>query len=442
MTWTRNQKTILRNASLWATYDGLTSTFIVAFALALGASNIWIGIFGALPFVAMLLSQIPGAYSVEFVSRKVIYVVSTGCSRLFWILILVVPYWFMDKPLMYLALFYFVCKLLETFADPSWTTLLADIVPLKIRGIFVGHRNVLISISGVVAYIIGGFVLDWFPKTSFAGFGLLFFVGAFIGLAASLSMRRLIEPKVHQHQHVVLKEFFSLKGDFARFCRFAFVFHFGWMIVSPFFAVYMLKNLGISYTMFVLMMGISSFSKIIAHRHLGRLADRFGDKVIMVFVCVATALVPLAFYAMTPQRLWLLIPVHVFSGIAWAGFDIAMFNMMLDFSIAKRHVQVAEFQMVAALAIIISPIIGGWIADSVSWLITGIPLLFVIGAVIRLASLFFLWKLPESRVLRKFSSIDLFREAITFHPIEGTIHITRNVIRRVRSLDVFGTTRK
>ncbi|MBI4448555.1 MFS transporter [Candidatus Woesearchaeota archaeon] len=432
MPWNANQKTLLNNSALWAAYDGLTSTFISAFALALGASNLWIGILGAIPFVATALSQIPGAYSVQFVARKTIYLVMTGSSRLFWILILLAPFLFPHKALVFIALAYFIAKLLETFADPSWTTMLADIVPQHIRGRYVADRNILMGITGAAAYVAGGLLLDWFEKESIAGFAVIFGVGSIVGLATTLAMRNVKEPHIHTHEHYTVGEFFTMDPLFRRFCTFVFAFHFSWMIVSPFFTVYMLKNLGISYTYFVAMMAISTLAKIISHRKFGIIADRFGDKALMIIVTSAVALVPVMFYFVTPDTLWFLAPVHIFSGIAWAGFDIAMLNLMIDFSDGKKApVRIAEAQMVSALAIIIAPIIGGFLADHIIWVVSGIPFLFLLGSMLRIVSLMFLVRLPEPRVTGAPS--DIFHDIIGFRPVEGIIAGTRNVGRRLKA---------
>jgi hypothetical protein len=62
---TRNQTILIHQGILWAIYYGLTSTFLIAFALALGASNTIIGIAGALPYLAAILAQVPGAKLVD-----------------------------------------------------------------------------------------------------------------------------------------------------------------------------------------------------------------------------------------------------------------------------------------------------------------------------------------------------------------------------------------
>ena len=189
MQWTKNQRVILTNSTLWSSYDYLTTAFLPVFILAIGANNVWVGLFSSIPYFAMMLAQIPGAFSIQLLPRKVIYLATTGVSRLFWIGVVISPALYGAKSIYYAALFYFVCKLLEYLADSAWTTMLADVVPTAIRGTFIGHRMVLMGLAGTVAYLIGGYILDLFPK---GDLGILYSVpcGHGNGLLSTLSYTR------------------------------------------------------------------------------------------------------------------------------------------------------------------------------------------------------------------------------------------------------------
>ena len=68
MKYTQNQKHLINSGALWAVYNGFTGAFLVAFALALGAPNIVVGILAAIPYLAIMLAEYPGAKLVEFYS--------------------------------------------------------------------------------------------------------------------------------------------------------------------------------------------------------------------------------------------------------------------------------------------------------------------------------------------------------------------------------------
>src|SRR3989344_2138179 len=152
-----NQTVLLSSSALWSLYDGMTSVFLVAFALELGASNVVVGLLGALPWLANILTQIPGAQLVEHHSRKTIIMGFGFFNRVLWIPILLSPL-LIKEPLMAVVVFFLLAKLAETIMDPSWASLMADIVPAKIRGKFFSKRFTLIGIFGMSAMLFGGFL--------------------------------------------------------------------------------------------------------------------------------------------------------------------------------------------------------------------------------------------------------------------------------------------
>ena len=70
MAISHNQKVLLGNGGLWAMYDGLTTVFLIAYALYLGASNTVIGLIGAIPYISMIVSQMPGVLLIHRFSRR------------------------------------------------------------------------------------------------------------------------------------------------------------------------------------------------------------------------------------------------------------------------------------------------------------------------------------------------------------------------------------
>jgi hypothetical protein len=71
--------------------------FLVAFALKLGASNSVIGLMAAIPSLVQLI-QIPSVYLIEkYRIRRAISVYTSALSRIFWLLIALIPFLFSTK---------------------------------------------------------------------------------------------------------------------------------------------------------------------------------------------------------------------------------------------------------------------------------------------------------------------------------------------------------
>lgn len=425
-----NQRVFLTQSALWAAFDGFTSVYLAAFALALGASNIVVGLLGAIPFLASIVTQIPGAEFAQHFPRIKVYVYSCLAGRVFWLPLLLAPYFF-TKPLVFIVIFYTLCKLGETLSDPSWTTVMAEVVEQEKRGDFMSQRFKIIGTFGMIATVFGGLWLKQFPKESPLGFSIMFSVGFLIAILATVIMLKIKEPRYRDHDHHTIKEFFTLNGPMRTFVIFGCVFNLAFMLASPFFVVFMLKNLDISYQYYGIVASITTLAQIISSRYIGKLTDTYGDKPIAVIGHIGTVIVPLTFLLINKQSLWLLIPVQIFSGIVWAAADISRFNMLLDLADPKRRaLQIAEYNLYASIPLVIAPILGGWITEHVTLILTGLPLVFVMSSVLRAVSILFLIPIKEPRARREYPAIYVFKEAIHFHPNRGIVHAV-HIVKRV-----------
>ncbi len=427
----QNQKYILQSGGLWGLYDGLTAGFLLAYALTLGANNTIVGILGAVPFIAALISEMPGAKLLEYFPRIRVFGWATGLGRLAWVGIILAPFIFVKAPLLALIIFYLLSRCLEYLADPAWTVLVADEVQAKIRGEFIARRTRLVGIAGMAALVAAGWYLDFFSNLT--GFITMFAVGIGIGLLNTFLVMRVKDRKEPDHQHHGFREFFTLDKDFRKYLFFVFCFNFAYMVASPFFTAYILSDLGQSYTIFAISTAVATITKIFVYTHMGRLADKYGDKPVLLLSVMSTALVPLMFLFVTPERLWLLWPAQILAGITWAGYDISIFNMFINVTTPeKRAMQTATYNIITSIPLIIAPIVAGYIADNVMFIFAGIPLLFAISAGLRIMSSFFLFSIPEKRVKHEYPLSEVLMHAVEIHPSRGVQQRWVGIVKGVK----------
>lgn len=425
-----NHRILFMNASFWAAYRGLTSIYLVAYALALGASNTTIGLLGALPWLATILTQIPGAELVQRYSRKHLCVIFDILSRLCWIPILLAPF-LSDHPLTIIVIFYLFSELAATITSPGFNSLLADTVSTKHRGDFVSIRFRLINLFGMLAMVLGGLWLKQFPRESPTGFAIMFALGVLIGLLGAVVLKRIKEPRYRDHEHHAIKEFFTLKGSMKRYVLFSSLFSFSLMLASPFIAVYMLKNLNMGYGFYGIAIAASTLSKIIFSHYIGKLTDKYGDKPFSLIGHLSTAAIPALFLAITESTVWLVIPLQIYSGLAWAMVDIAHYNLLLDLSVPKkRALQIAEYNIYANAPRVVAPVIGGWIVDNLAFILAGIPLIFVLSSILRFTTSLIILTIKEPRVKKEYPLTYVIKHAVQFHPNKGLEH-SMHVIKRV-----------
>ncbi len=413
-----DQRHIVSNGWFYAIYVGLGFGFMTPFALALGASNTFIGVLAAMPFLAMILSQFPSQVLMRLVDRRRLYLVLTIPSRFGIPLAGVLAVALGPASLPFVLVCVFFTYLLDTMSEPAWLSTIAEKVPRNLRGEFFGLRTLVESMGVPLAAVIGGIYLDLFPEGDITGFATLFAVALIFGFLASYHFQKVKPQPYKDHVPHSLKEFFTFKGHFGRFLLFCTVFSFGAAIASPFFNVFILENLNKSYTFLVLANSMAAIGRLASMVHWGRVADVVGDLKVAVISSMATALSPLLFMFITPDTAWLVFPVHFLIGVVWAGIEVTTLNLVMDFTTEQeRGLRSAQFYMINSIPNVVGPVLGGVIADNLSLgVLSGIPLVFAIAVVIRVISGFVLVPLKEPRVKQHFTYPQVLRRFLEWHP--------------------------
>ncbi|MEK6822808.1 MAG: MFS transporter, partial [Nanoarchaeota archaeon] len=209
-----NQRAFVRTSALWAVYENFTATYLVAFALLLGASNIMVGVFGAIPFIAVLLSELIGAKLTEYWARVPIIVVTYAIDKTMWVLIALLPWFTLTNPLVVLVILYFINQFFITLREPSVVSLTADIVEERKRGAYFGRVNRATGAAALVATITAGWFITRMGDTSQLGYSLLFGAGALFGYAAMWSFSTMTEPRRVGNSHYTVKDVLRFDGSF------------------------------------------------------------------------------------------------------------------------------------------------------------------------------------------------------------------------------------
>jgi hypothetical protein len=177
-------------------YDGVCSqmmgtftggAFLVAFALLLGASNTVIGLLAAVGPLTQLL-QVPAIYLVDRTAlRKVLVVVSSFLSRLFWLIVAAIP-WLVSREqtvsvLLVCLFLYFGLGTISGCAFNSW---MRDFVPEKIMGRYFGKRMAVATSAGAVLTLLAGVGLEFGNRYASTIMSLIAYSSSLAGSPASL----------------------------------------------------------------------------------------------------------------------------------------------------------------------------------------------------------------------------------------------------------------
>jgi hypothetical protein len=149
-------------------------------------------------------------------------------------------------------------------------------------------------------------------------------------------------------------------SPFVRFSLFFSAMQFGVAIASPFFVVYMLRDLGFSYRLF---MGISAAAVLVQFltlNHWGVVSDALGNRRILRITGALLPLMPLL-WLFSADPLYLVV-IQAFSGTIWAGYSLSAGNFVYDLIPPDRRATLLAFHGVTGgLALFAGALLGAWL---------------------------------------------------------------------------------
>jgi len=367
-------------------YDGLcshamvllvTGAFLPGMALALGASNLVIGVLASLAPIAQM-AQIPAILVVERVGlRKFLTVVFALGSRLSLVAAACVPFLAPENARVFLfTLFMVIFFVAGSFAGCSWGSWIKDIVPQKTMGSYLASRLAAATALGAVLSVIAGFSVDGMTKLSGEAshaYAVIFLVAAIFGIWGAGLLTKVPEPRVPPREAGAkwLNTLITPAKDpnFRRLLIFSSAWSFTVIMSGAFFAVYMLKRIGIPMSGVILLAVLSQVTNIYFFKVWGRIADRYSNKSVLA-VSVPLFIVLLLLYPFTtmPERYSLTIPllilIHVIGGVSTAGFNLCAANIAMRLAPhGKAAAYLGANAFCAGLAAAVAPVIGGLIGS-------------------------------------------------------------------------------
>jgi MFS family permease len=416
----RSLKHSLKDAAAFATMTGVGETYLSAFALFLRATTPQIGLLASVPPLLASFVQLFSAWLGRVTGhRKRIVVIGAALQALAWAPVLALPILFPDN-----AVYLLIASVVfyhggAHLVAPQWSSLMGDLVPSRKRGRFFGLRTRIVSLTTFASLMAGGFLLHYFSgkgKPLF-GFAFLFCIA---GIARLISVYHLSRMK-DIGGHVAAMEIPVGVGwwtrlrqsNAVRFSVFFALMQFSVAIASPFFTVYMLRDLQFSYLQFTLSSGTAIFAQFLTLSQWGRISDVFGNRRILTVTGLFIPLMPILWTVST--EMWYLIAIQALSGFSWAGFTLAAGNFVYDLIAPQRRATyLAIHNVLANVGIFAGAILGGYLGYILpsqaelfgtiySWLS---PLygVFVVSTIVRAAVVAWLVpKLREVRIVRNIS---------------------------------------
>lgn len=441
-------KLSVSEGSLASVSTGFGLSYFSPFALAMNATASQVGILFAIINLLPSIVQLKGSELIRKFSRKKIVLVGLALNILLWIPIILTGYLFyLGVPYMVWVLIFFV-GLFSAFgsvAHPAWFSWMGSLVPDDKRGKYFSRRNRAVGFFGIVTMVVGAILLDGAKRMgvnvgnvigfTLLGFGLLFVFSAVTRIWSWVLLKRQYEPRIKVRKKDLFSFWQFLKKSpetpFGRFVLFRGFLSFAVGIAGPFWAVYMLRDLGFSYVWYMLITVSSIIFQLVFLPLLGKVSDRFGNVKVMTicsWMIVATPLLWVASVFVGSElmlKLYLLVLPSVVGGFAWAGYNLAVNNYVYDaVSGPKRGFGVAYMNLIVGVGMFVGASLGSLLAWIDVSFMNPILFIFAVSTVGRLlVAVFGLRFLREVRHVKKFSSNYLVRE---FRPMQGIVREVHN----------------
>ena len=298
-------------------------------------------------------------------------------------------------------------------SSPFYGSWQATLIPENMRARFTSRQVIVGTLTAMVAGLVTGHYLDAFAEMDKQrAFTYLFAASLTVGLASVLTLARApFPPAPPPHRGRALQQLLEpFKNlSFRRALLFYGVLQCVLGLADPFYSVFMLDRLGLSYTAISIYNMIAMAASVIGYRLWAHLVDRYGSKSIFPFILVPKIAVPLIWAANSPSQ-HLLAPVAmVLDGFLSAGISVAITPLLYGLlpSGDQRPTYLGCWSAALSLSYSVSTFGAGLLAaglaglDRVVW---GIPVgnlqvMFALSALLQVVPLFLLRGLEDRQGL-------------------------------------------
>jgi len=410
----RSLRNSIFDGAAYSVMLGLTQNYITPYAITMKATTQQIGLLSSVPNFTMAAAQfVAPSLSERIGSRKGFILPMVLMHALTWLPILLIPYLFHTHQVWWLIAFMTLSTAFDSALNPAWGSMMADLVPVHMRGRFFGLRNRITAfVSMAFSYAAGGILQLLTGNTNLAF--IIIFIGAMLSrLVSFYFLSRMYEPATpanekqgHESMLNIVRGLFSTNiGRFIVFCA---LMNFTTNVAGPFFSPYMLVDLQFSYIVYTVVNSAAGLATVGFMTWWGKRIDRAGSMKILRITSLFVPFVPIG-WALNPSLWWLII-MQIFSGFAWAGFQLSSGVFIFDAAPAQNRTRyIALYNSLIFLGISIGALTGGVLAPHLPpFMGSHFLSIFIVSGVTRLAvSLSFLKHIKEVRKVPQIEAREL-----------------------------------
>lgn len=407
-----NLRASLGDAAFYSIMVGLGESLFAAYALALGSGETVAGLVATVPMLTGAALQLAAPRGVAWVGSQQKWVV--GASALQALSLLIMPIAALVSGSLATLWVFFAATLYHAgvmSAGPVWNTWIDGIIPKRVRTHFLACRSRVAQFCTMLGFLGGGIALQYaasrgtisYGPTSYGSFTR--WMGAISGTASAvvvtfcaiflvaaacrfisvyyLARHRERTPVLPPFKRVSPRKLFGADGKQlgGRIVLYLLAMQVAVQISGPYFGPFLLGEQKIPYLNFMTLMAISFLGKVIALPLWGRVARNAGPRRLMWLG--GAAIVPISglwifahFFTpyefalplnlagvgsvtLSAETLYIAI-IQMLSGIAWAGYELAMVLMFLEAIPKRERTSVLTlYNFGNAAAMVLGGLIGG-----------------------------------------------------------------------------------
>jgi MFS family permease len=396
----RDLRLILTDGASYSLMVGIGEAYVPAFALALGLGEVAAGLIATLPMLTGGLLQLVSPWAVRQLGSHRRWVVVCAVGQALSLLLMLalalavgIPPWLVFLP----ATLYWAAGLA---AGPAWNAWVDRIVPIAIRPTFFAKRTSISHTCVLVGIVAGGLILQTEPAGARAVsvFAILFFVAASSRLLSAVLLARQSEPAdgsyLDQSGASYRELFRRMRGGWGlRLIIYLLTVQAAVHLSAPFFTPFMLVQLKLSYTQYMVLLSCGFLGKVMALPWAGRFATRVGAGRLLWVGGIT--IVPLSALWLVSHSMAFLIGLQIFGGMAWAAFELAM--LLLFFETIPREQRVTMLSVYNAgnaTAIVIGATLGATLMHSFTDIRSAYLTVFGVSGLARLLALLLIPRHP------------------------------------------------
>jgi len=354
---------------------GIGERYVVPFALALNANNLQIGFLSSFVGLISSLGRLLSSKLLYTHSRKRIIVGAIFLQALMWILISSVGLLvYLDKlktsyAIYGLLIFYTLYASFAALEGPAWFSYMGDIIEEKDRSKYFSKRNMVIGIIAMLTTFGASFFLDYSRSAGIliVGFLIFFAAAAFFRFCSGYVFSTMYEPKIEfsREHHFSFWQFLKKAptNNVGKFVIFISLINIATHFAAPFFAVYMLVELGFSYLTFAILILSGGFFTVISTPLWGKISENYGNKALLTIGSLLIPIAPLLWLVSESPIVLILLP-QFFGGLGWSAFNLASNNFLLDAVTPQRRGIIMSYSgILTGISIFIGSSMGGFFAQ-------------------------------------------------------------------------------